>query len=1026
MAELEKDMEAKLIKQLCQGISQWKYRPDIRTEDDLWNNFRDKLNRINTAILDGKPITDNEFRQVKAFINEKAATPYTAGCWLAGENGVAQIPLIRDDTAIGTITLKAINNREVAGGNSSYEVINQYIQKKADPLDKDRRFDVTLLINGMPMIQIELKNRAHPFMDAYRQLKKYDKNENFRGLFGMVQMFVCTNGVDTQYIAADTISNLNERFLTSWIDKDNYPVNDYLDFAKEVLSIPAAHNMVGKYSVMDKTREKVILLRPYQIHAIEAIRKASYTGKSGFIWHTTGSGKTLTSYNVTKNLLDIPSIDKTLFLIDRKDLDTQTTTEFQSYAETDSIDVDETTSTQDLEKKLLDNRKQAIVTTIQKLQIIMKRYSDKKVEESPKFAAKRDKLRKLRIAFIVDECHRTVSAETKRYLEQYFADSLWYGFTGTPIFAENKKSVKGDLPDTTQGQYGDCLHNYTIKEAIKNKAVLGFNVEFMDNYSDDRLRDLLVELKLATTQNACYLSREDMERKVLAYYSSNGKDFYGGENHKKEVIKYILNKCDGKFGLNKGEGNTYDAILTVRSIAEAQEYYRMFKELVQKGAVAERVRRKLPDFPKIAITYTVGENQDGALANQDEMKQSLLDYNAMFGTSWGLDDNLRGYNEDLQKRLARKESKYKVRSEQLDLVIVVDRLLTGFDAPCLSTIFIDRPPMPPQNIIQAFSRTNRIFDNTKMYGQVVIFRTKGIYQKAVDDAIVLYSNGGSQSDVMAPTFEESKKRVKKAAETIRKLAPNPKDVSLNAETDELTAFAKAYQELDHAIATITVYTEWNQNDLERTYGLSDALLDDYKGKYTNVIEELRKRKNGEADSGEEPEIPDIDIEYELEATSSAVINYRYIIALVQRYIPQDDTLIHEKNEQEEALIKESLEKLAKTSPQITGIIRDVWEDIKKEPWRYMGKEASQIIQNRIDKIVERKAYDIAAIWCVNADDILFHAHHYKVDDDYAEIALDYDNYKAKGGELSKLKYLKAARQAIRKGVEEDICPLMSF
>lgn len=1025
MAELEKVMEAKLIDQLCTGISQWKYRPDIRTEEDLWNNFREKLNRINTAVLNGQLITDNEFRQIKAFINEKAATPYTAGCWLAGENGIAQIPLNREDVSLGIITLKVINNREVAGGNSSYEVINQYMQRKADPLDKDRRFDVTLMINGMPMIQIELKNRDHPFMDAYRQLKKYEQGENFRGLFGMVQMFVCSNGVDTQYIAADTISNLNERFLTSWIDKDNHPVNDYLDFAKEVLSIPAAHNMVGKYSVMDRTREKVILLRPYQIHAIEAIRKASYSSKSGFIWHTTGSGKTLTSYNVTKNLLDIPSIDKTLFLIDRKDLDTQTTTEFQSYAETDSIDVDETSSTYDLEKKLLDNRKQAIVTTIQKLQNIMKRYSDKKAEENPKIAAKRDKLRNLRIAFIVDECHRTVSAETKRILERYFADSLWYGFTGTPIFAENKKNVKGDLPDTTQGLYGDCLHNYTIKEAIKNKAVLGFNVEFMDNYTDDRLRDLIIELKLESEQGASYLSREDMERNVLAYYSSNGIDFYGDEKHKREVIKYIINKCEGKFGLNKGEGNTYDAILTVKSIAEAQTYYRLFKEMVQEGIVSDKILRKLPDFPKIAITYTVGENQDGALANQNEMKESLADYNAMFGTSWGLDDNLRGYNEDLQKRLARKESKYKARAEQLDLVIVVDRLLTGFDAPCMSTIFIDRPPMPPQNIIQAFSRTNRIFDNTKMYGQVVIFRTKGIYKEAVDDAIFLYSNGGSQSDIMAPTYEESQKKLKKATKALKDLAAKPQDVNLDNETEKLTAFAKAYQELDHAIATITVYTEWDQKDLEETFDLTEELLEDYKGKYQNVIEELRRRKTSDA-PGDLPEIPNIDIEYELEATSSATINYRYILALIQRYIPQGDTLIQERNEKEEALIKESLEKMAKTNPKITSIIQEVWEDIKKSPEKYTGKKADQIIQDKIDKIVERKSYDLAAIWKAKPDEILFHAHHYKVDDDYVDITLNYEVYKETGGTLSKLKYLKEARQSIRKAIEEDIIPLMGF
>lgn len=1028
MAELEKDMEAKLIHQLTERESQWKYRKDIHTEEDLWNNFRHKLDLINVAALDGVPITDNEFRQIKAFINEKAVTPYTAGCWLAGENGVAQIPLIRDDVSKGTISLKAIDNREVAGGQSSYEVINQFMQKKVDPLDKDRRFDVTLLINGMPMIQIELKNRNHPFMDAYRQLKKYDKGENFRGLFGMVQMFVCTNGVDTQYIAADTIDKLNERFLTSWIDKDNHPVNDYLDFAKEVLSIPAAHNMVGKYSVMDKTREKVILLRPYQIHAIEAIRRASCMGRSGFIWHTTGSGKTLTSYNVTKNLLDIASIDKTLFLIDRKDLDTQTTTEFQSYAETDSIDVDETTNTYDLEKKLLDNRKQAIVTTIQKLQNIMKRYSDKAVEANPKLKTNHDKLRNLRIAFIVDECHRTVSAETKRFLERYFSDSLWYGFTGTPIFAENRKSVKGDLPDTTEKQYGECLHNYTIKEAIKNKAVLGFNVEMMDNYTDDNLRNLIVDLKLESEQGVSYLSREEMEQKVLSYYSSTKKkDFYGSIDHKKAVIRYILNKCEGKFGLNKGEGNTYDAILTVKSIAEAQEYYRLFKEMVQAGEVSEKIIRKLPDFPKIAITYTVGENQDGALANQDEMKKSLHDYNAMFGTRFGLDDNLRGYNEDLQKRLARKESGYKDRAKQLDLVIVVDRLLTGFDAPCLSTIFIDRPPMPPQNLIQAFSRTNRIFDNTKIYGQVVIFRTKGIYQKAVDDAIFLYSNGGTQSDIMAPTLDETKKKLQQATKAIKNLAPKPKEVDLNDETDKLTAFAKAYQELDHVIASITVYTDWDQDDLGTKYGLTEELLDEYKGKYENVIEELRRRKKEEeGGSTEEPDIPDIDIEYELEATSNATINYRYIVALIQRYIPESDTLIREKSEKEEKLIKESLEKLGKSNPKLTNIIKTVWNRIMENPWDYAGKSAIKLIQDEIDKVVDQTSYDLADKWCAKQEEIIFHAHHFKEDDDFMDLTLNFDVYKAKGGEVRKLKYLSTARKDIKATIEAEIVPLMNF
>ena len=351
MAMLESEMEKLLIEQLCCDVSQWTYRDDIRTEADLWDNLRQKLNQNNIALLDGVPLTDEEMSQVKEFIRDQAETTYKAARWLAGEHRVAQIPVVREDASKGIISLIAINNREVAGGKSSYEVINQYrstIEESGG--SRDRRFDVTLLINGLPLIHIELKNQDHPFMDAYRQIKKYGEEGKFRGLMGLVQMFVVTNGSQTRYIAANNRGELNEKFLTGWVNEHNEPVEDYLAFAKAALNIPAAHLMIGKYSVLDNERKKVILLRPYQIHAIESIRKASRDRKSGFIWHTTGSGKTLTSYTVTKNLLDIPSVDKTIFLIDRKDLDQQTSDSFKSYADSDDIDVQNTDKTADLEK----------------------------------------------------------------------------------------------------------------------------------------------------------------------------------------------------------------------------------------------------------------------------------------------------------------------------------------------------------------------------------------------------------------------------------------------------------------------------------------------------------------------------------------------------------------------------------------------------------------------------------------------------------------------------------------------------
>ena len=348
MAQSEAAMEKALITQLTQDISQWTYRKDIVDEASLWANFRKKLNQNNLAVLDGAPITDTEFNQIQQYMLDVAKSPYKAALWLAGENGEAIIPLTREDASKGSIHLMVVSNREIAGGRSSYEVINQFVSSKLDEDDRERRFDVTLLINGLPMIHIELKNQDHPFMDAFRQIKKYSLEGKFRGLFGMVQMFVISNGSNTRYIAADTGSNLNERFLTTWVNKANEPVENYLEFAKEVLRIPEAHEMIGHYSVVDSERHKLILLRPYQVHAIKAVKRASARQESGFVWHTTGSGKTLTSYTVAKNLILIPNVDKTIFLIDRKDLDQQTSISFKAYAENDIIDVDQTDNTHDL------------------------------------------------------------------------------------------------------------------------------------------------------------------------------------------------------------------------------------------------------------------------------------------------------------------------------------------------------------------------------------------------------------------------------------------------------------------------------------------------------------------------------------------------------------------------------------------------------------------------------------------------------------------------------------------------------
>ena len=778
MAELESVIEQKLIDQLVYGDSQWIYRADLKTEEDLWNNFRYILEQNNKDRLNGEPLSDTEFEQVKNQL--QFSSFYKAGEWLVGENGKVMVHVQRDTERLHLVVM---NHEHIAGGSSVYEVINQYralADEESQTKAQDRRFDVTLMIDGLPMIHIELKNKQHSYMDGFWQIKKYIGEGKFTGIFSAVQMFVISNGVDTKYFSAASDTELNPKFISGWLDNENNPVPDYLDFAKSVLRIPEAHEMIARYTVLDEEAKRLILLRPYQIHAIEAIREASKTGKSGFVWHTTGSGKTLTSYKATRNLLmDIPSIDKAIFLIDRKDLDTQTSMAFQAYANNDLVDVDETDNVFDLKKKLKSDDRQMIVTTIQKLQRLI---TKKLAEGTPEY----NKIKSLKIAFVVDECHRAVTPGTKRELERFFANSLWYGFTGTPRFAENPYPQLGDLPRTTEELYGERLHRYTIQNAIYDNAVLGFQVEHngpknMDDETDSSM--------------------------------------YENETHMLRVLDVILNKSYHKLGFQNGKGKTYEGLLTTSSIQLAQKYYELLKR-VKNGEtelqIDEKMKQILPDFPKFAITYSVTENEEGSHLNQEKMKESINDYNEMFGTKLDI-SQIQSYNANLNKRLARKEPKFQSRSEQLDLVIVVDRLLTGFDAPCMSTLFVDRQPMGPHDLIQAFSRTNRIFDKNKTYGQIVTFQAPKLFKECVDNAVKLYSAGSTEIALLAE-WEEIEPAFRKALKALRVSAETPAEIPAMSEKEKVL-FVKAFQNFDKLFAQLKSFTQYEDSMLTE-YGIS--------------------------------------------------------------------------------------------------------------------------------------------------------------------------------------------------------------
>lgn len=981
MAELEAVLEKRLIDQLCQGDSQWTYRPDIRTEEDLWDNFRHILEQNNKAKLDDGHLTDSEFAKIKNDLSH--ASFYDAGKWLVGENGQVYVHVQRGNE---TLHLLVLNNEHIAGGTSVYEVINQYQVFGEEAEARDRRFDVTLLINGIPMIHIELKNKGHSYMDGFYQIKKYIAEGKFRGLFSNIQMFVVSNGVDTKYFSAARDNELNKKFLTGWIDSENQPVPDFLDFAKAVLKIPEAHEMVTKYIVLDNDKKKLLILRPYQIHAIEAMRDASKQGKSGFIWHTTGSGKTMTSYKATRNLLmDIPSIEKTIFLIDRKDLDLQTKLAFQSYANNDTIDVDETENVNSLIKKLTDGKRQMIVTTRQKMQTMV----NKRLKEG---TAEYNKIRALKVAFVVDECHRAVTPQTKRDLEAFFANSLWFGFTGTPIFEDNKYEQKGDLAQTTEQLYGERLHSYTIKEAIHDGAVLGFMVETLGKDG---------------------LTPEDEERT------------YGTEAHMRQVLNTILNKSYAKFGMEKGKGETYEAMFTVSSIEQAQKYYDFIKRIKagkDELKISEEVHRALPDFPKVAITYSVTENEEASKVNQDKMQEALDDYKEMFGSSYGL-SNINAYNANLNDRLARKEKRYLNRSQQLDIVIVVDRLLTGFDAPCLSTLFIDRQPMSPQNLIQAFSRTNRLFDTKKQYGQIVTFQSPQAFKEAINSALALYSRGG-EGEPLAEDFETVKEEFIASLKAVRNLADTPQDV-ISLSEKQKKQFIYVFRDLDRSFNHLKAFSGYNPQILTDNH-FSQEEYEDYAAIYKNVLAELKTDKTD--DKSDDEAITD---DYELVAVDKIKVDYDYIIDLISGFVDSlgdvDSEAEYEKKLTE---IKEVVAAYSEDNPKLGALLESVLEDIVNNSEKYENQDVSVIINQLRQSAIEKEIRRFSEKWFVDFEDVKYEAYHFKdgklANENKLKEKANYAAYKEATEEpVKKFKFFSAMIKDFKEVLMPEIAPLFN-
>jgi len=814
-------IEKTLIEILTKRENQWTYRNDIKTEAALWDNLREHINRINVAPLEGILLTDNEFTQVKNEFKRLTHTPFLASQWLRGENGIAQIAIERDDSK-GKVSLTLFSNKDIAGGISSYEVVNQIVP---ETFGNTIRGDVTLLINGLPVIHIELKSEyaKDGYHQAFNQIERYAQSGFFDGIFAVVQIFVVSNKVSTKYFARPSSNNdfkAVKKFLFNWREENNTPVEDLFDFARSVLSIPAAHELISRFTILvdDKKNQKYLMvLRPYQIHAIKKIQKQASARKGGFIWHATGSGKTITSFVATKLLAQSSvSVARTVMIVDRKDLDNQTKNEFGKFASEYNTGLtygDVTDNTLivgiDNRRELIDNilskknNNTIIITTIQKLSIAIRECRE---SENNKF----EKLKGEHIVFIVDECHRAVSDKEMKGIKKYFPMSTWFGFTGTPIFEENKKQEDGAYARTTYDQYGKLLHAYTTKNAMDDKSVLDFQVEYHSLMSADEeewVYEMKIKEKYPKADPAVKLqTMSDIEKEDLI-----NNDHYENDAYIEAMLKKIFKRHNllEKFKVVDGLP-TMSGILTTHSIAQAKRIYRKLFELKENGGLItgrekEMQRLNDPDFPRVAITYSVSENQDEVNEAQKEIKEIMKEYSVMYGSNY---EDVDLYNQNINNRLARKSAQYQKDGGWLDLVIVVDRLLTGFDAPTIQALYVDKE-LRWHNLLQAFSRTNRVM-NEKKNGMIVTFRKPKTMANNVREAIKLFSNEARDWEKLLPRqYFEVRKDLESAHKTYikakKELEQSPQDLK-----KRLTAI-KTFQSFKKFGEAIKSYEEFEKD-----------------------------------------------------------------------------------------------------------------------------------------------------------------------------------------------------------------------
>ena len=1031
----ETQFETELIKHIenIAGTKQWHYEKDIRSTDALWNNFKQILEQHNQKTLE-HPLSTVEFNQVKKIISN-LHTPYEAGQFLYGLNGVSQIEIDLDDGR--HVFLTVFDQKQIGAGDTVYQVVNQIVRPAVITGKENRRFDTTLLINGLPIIQIEEKCDIHDVNKALNQMHQYSDENQYRDIFSTLQILVAITPNNVKYMANTTADKFNKDFAFNWQRKeDNTIVRNWKEFADSMLSIPMAHQMATNYMILDGTKNKQMLkvMRPYQVYAtqnvIEGIKNIDFESgnkKVGYIWHTTGSGKTITSFKTAWLCSRMPKVDKVVFVVDRIALTKQTNESYKAYDPDGEANdggrlgsVQGTNNTNDLSRKLKSKDNNIIVTSVQKLGTLVNRKNFKAPDKN--------------IVFIVDEAHRSTAGENFATIQKAFKKSAWVGYTGTPMFDETTTGLR------TEDIFGKLLHAYTIREAIADRNVLGFKVDFETTIDEEKMKSKYLpkfykerypswsEEKIKEKINN--LTDEDIDDTIEpSFYDENAE-------HIKLVVGDIF-----KNWRNRSNEGKYNAIFTTHvgggkaSTPMAMMYFNEFQRVNAQNR--ENGKQTL----KVAVTFSQNSsNNDSQLETNKGLYEAIKSYNKEFGTSFGMDD-VPGYTQDVTSRLNRTATDKKY----LDLVIVVDQLLTGFDAPELNTLYVDRT-LKGASLIQAYSRTNRIADmQEKPWGRIVNYRWPAQNEKLMNKALAIYANKDSaklseeeqrkrnnDDGIIAKPFETVFDEVKEVVSVLKDLTNKFQSVPPSEKLKE--KMFESLRQYNIGMSKLKQYDpkKINNNEIGFDYDNPDGLVEalgmtpQEETMLTTVLSNELKQQ-----ISKEKKVPFYQIDLKMIHVKDIKVDYDYLTELLENLLNQ----VHYKDDKGAIETKEKIDKFAngiddriyavKIMNAAKAIINGFY---KADKYPVKLNDSEQIIQEANNISLDRYFQDFRIKWgiidIITSEQMreMFSKHRYGLQDlDYngqiqdiiAKASLNYKtlSYDENVQALSKIKYRNSLRDA---------------